>query len=144
MSSSSFSSSRQIKLPCLRACASRRSWEVSGLLLMILGVGVEGGAAPRGGMVGGVGGERLCAGQRCRTMVCRHMEYTCQRLGRGRFWLWWKVRGVETRERACLSIGHIILIPTWISFSTDKNRFLRAVGPLFLATACYFETKSRN
>jgi hypothetical protein len=25
-------------------------------------------------------------------------------------------------ERACLSIGHIILVPTWISFSTDRTQ----------------------
>jgi hypothetical protein len=48
-----------------------------------------GGAALRGGMVGGVVGKRLCLGQHRRTMVCR--PYTLRRLGRGRFWLWWKV-----------------------------------------------------
>ena len=54
-----------------------------------IGVGDGGGAAPREGVVGVVGGKRLCAGRRWRTMACRRMEYTRRRLGRGRFWLWW-------------------------------------------------------
>ena len=47
------------------------------------GVGDGGGAAPREGMVGVVGGERLYAGRRRRTMACRRMEFIRRRLGRG-------------------------------------------------------------
>ena len=59
------------------------------------GVGDGGGAAPREGMVGVVGGERLYAGRRRRTMACRRMEFIRRRLGRGWFWLWCGLSGAR-------------------------------------------------